>query len=217
MGLHHHIDVYCERTDFTFWSEPINAVTNIAFIIAGYFALKLYTNRPPSSRGTHDGFSIVMIGALFAIGIGSFLFHTFATRWTVILDVIPIALVIFTYHIATMHKIAGFNIWVSILSLALIPTFGWVAYQLPLDFMGSTKAYTPILPLLAIYFYYHVKRGSVELYLLPLAFGVFTLSMTVRVLDYPLCNAFPLGTHFLWHIFNGLTLYLSFCAYAKNT
>jgi len=27
-------DGYCERTDLTYWSEPVNAVTNLAFIIA---------------------------------------------------------------------------------------------------------------------------------------------------------------------------------------
>jgi hypothetical protein len=211
MGLNHQVDVYCERTDFTFWSEPINAVTNAAFIIAGYLAFRLYRQ-----SNKQDWFAMVMIGSLFAIGIGSFLFHTFATRWAGVADVASIALVIFTYHVATMYKIAGWNIWISYLSLAMIPALGWVAYQLPLDFMGSTKAYTPILPLLAIYFYYHVKRGSVELFLLPMAFFVFTVSMTVRVLDYPLCDLFPIGTHFLWHIFNGLTLYLAFRAYVKN-
>ena len=33
-SLNHQVDVYCERTDFSFWSEPINALTNIAFLIA---------------------------------------------------------------------------------------------------------------------------------------------------------------------------------------
>jgi hypothetical protein len=28
------IDAYCERTDFSYWSEPVNAVTNLAFLVA---------------------------------------------------------------------------------------------------------------------------------------------------------------------------------------
>ena len=28
------IDAYCERTDPSYWSEPVNAVTNAAFLIA---------------------------------------------------------------------------------------------------------------------------------------------------------------------------------------
>jgi len=28
------IDNYCERIDPSFWSEPVNAMTNLAFIVA---------------------------------------------------------------------------------------------------------------------------------------------------------------------------------------
>ena len=33
-GLLRQFDAYCERADFTFWSEPVNALTNMAFLIA---------------------------------------------------------------------------------------------------------------------------------------------------------------------------------------
>ena len=36
-----YIDIYCERVGPEFWSEPVNAVTNGAFIIAGIVALVL--------------------------------------------------------------------------------------------------------------------------------------------------------------------------------
>jgi len=229
MSLHHQMDVYCERTDLTFWSEPLNAVTNVAFIVAGIFALRLYLScqrnlesqqdsktMPAFAGMTNDLYAIIMIFCLFAIGIGSFLFHTTATGWAAIADVAPIGLVIFTYHVATMHKIAGWNIWVSFLSLAMIPAFGWVAYQLPLDFMGSTKAYSPILPLLIIYFYYHLRRRSAEIYWLPLAFVTFSLSMATRIIDNHICDVFSYGVHWGWHILNAITLYIAFRAYAKN-
>ncbi len=35
------IDLYCERTDPGFWAEPLNALSNIVFFIAGF--LGLYT------------------------------------------------------------------------------------------------------------------------------------------------------------------------------
>ena len=31
------VDGYCERVDAAFWSEPINAVTNAAFLIAAHY------------------------------------------------------------------------------------------------------------------------------------------------------------------------------------
>ena len=33
------IDAYCERTDASYWSEPVNAVTNAAFLIGRLFML----------------------------------------------------------------------------------------------------------------------------------------------------------------------------------
>ncbi len=36
--------------------------------------------------------------------------------------------------------------------------------------------------------------------------GVLVVSLTFRTLDDPLCDAIPMGTHFLWHILNGLML-----------
>jgi hypothetical protein len=36
----------------------------------------------------------------------------------------------------------------------------------------------------------------------------FTLSLTLRTIDIDLCRAWPLGTHFAWHLLNGLVLYL---------
>ncbi len=39
-----------------------------------------------------------------------------------------------------------------------------------------------------------------------LAGGLFTLSLTLRTLDQPLCSAWPYGLHFLWHLLNATVL-----------
>ena len=31
---------YCERTSFALFDEPINAISNIAFMICGYYLIK---------------------------------------------------------------------------------------------------------------------------------------------------------------------------------
>jgi hypothetical protein len=229
MSLNHQIDVYCERTDFTFWSEPINAITNIAFIIAGLLAVKLCipraggdlsaqnpqtdANRPPFSRGILDYYAIAMIALLFAIGIGSFLFHTFATRWAGMADVIPMGLIILTFHIANMNRIAGWHPVLAVLSFATYPALGWLVYQLPLDFMGSTKSYLPILPMLLVYYNFHVRAGNAYAKYLIWAFLTFAMSMSTRIMDDHICDIFPYGIHWAWHILNALTLYLAFRAY----
>ncbi|MHA1489208.1 MAG: hypothetical protein ACTSRI_06100 [Promethearchaeota archaeon] len=42
MELSENIDIYCERIGIEFWAEPLNAISNIAFIFAAIFAWKLY-------------------------------------------------------------------------------------------------------------------------------------------------------------------------------
>jgi hypothetical protein len=34
------------------------------------------------------------------------------------------------------------------------------------------------------------------------------LSFTARTLDAKLCTAFPIGTHFMWHLLNAVLLYI---------
>jgi hypothetical protein len=38
--------------------------------------------------------------------------------------------------------------------------------------------------------------------------AVFALSLSLRTLDRDVCDYVPAGTHFLWHLLNGLVLYL---------
>jgi hypothetical protein len=37
----------------------------------------------------------------------------------------------------------------------------------------------------------------------------FAAALTFRVLDLEVCNTWPAGTHFLWHLFNGLAVGLA--------
>ena len=43
---------------------------------------------------------------------------------------------------------------------------------------------------------------------LSLAALAFAISLTLRTVDIALCPAFPLGTHFAWHILNAVVLYV---------
>ena len=73
------IDAYCERSDPSFWAEPVNAVTNLAFVLAGLWAWR-----------RTSGLGRVLSVVLMAIGVGSFLFHTVAEAWSGLADVLPI-------------------------------------------------------------------------------------------------------------------------------
>ena len=90
MNFAEKIYIYCERGhDPSFWAEPLNALTNIAFIIAAMAATRDYLAATPERRTPA---AALLVALTYVIGIGSFLFHVYATRWASLADQIPIAL-----------------------------------------------------------------------------------------------------------------------------
>ncbi|MGB5260812.1 MAG: ceramidase domain-containing protein [Gammaproteobacteria bacterium] len=81
------IDLYCERLDSTLWSESINAATNLSFIIAALVLWRQATRCASLTAGIG-----LLTGLMVAMGIGCGLFHTFATGWAQLLDILPILL-----------------------------------------------------------------------------------------------------------------------------
>src|SRR5918993_1114655 len=96
------VDLYCERTDPSFWSEPLNAVSNAAFLVAALAAAPIRRR-----AGSRDWGSLFLILVTAAVGIGSFLFHTLATRWSLLADVVPIAIFIYSYFFLSMRGFVG--------------------------------------------------------------------------------------------------------------
>ena len=113
-----YIDIYCERTGPEFWSEPLNAVTNLAFIFAAFLVARMILRAGPERR--RDGALWGLTGLICVIGIGSGLFHTFATRWALLADIIPIALFILIYTWYALRRFAAAPVWVAGLSVAAV-------------------------------------------------------------------------------------------------
>ncbi len=100
------IDTYCERTAPGFWSEPLNALTNLAFIVAALMALRLWRRQP--DLGWRNAWDLLLLVALlFAIGVGSAAWHTFATPWAMAADTLPILLFINVYLLSFLVRLAG--------------------------------------------------------------------------------------------------------------
>ena len=195
------IDLYCERTDAAFWSEPVNAVSNIAFLIAVAAALVRWRS---GDRG--DWPALVLIGVVTAVGIGSFVFHTVATRGAVLADVIPIAVFIYGYLLLALRRFLHLP---CIAAGAIVIAYAAAAQALstlaPPRFLNGSFGYLPALAALiavaATAKEQGVRRG------LAFAALLFAISLTLRTVDIALCPAFPLGTHFAWHILNAVVLY----------
>lgn len=195
------VDGYCERTDFAFWSEPVNALTNAAFVIAAAVMWARLRGRP-------FGVGHVLCLILAAIGVGSFLFHTEATIWAAWADTLPIAVFVLVYLFAASRDYFGLRPRRAL--LATLGFFPYAALTLPLfarlPFFRISAAYWPIPVLIAAYALALRRRAPATARGLALGAGLLAASLTFRSLDQPLCAALPLGTHFLWHLLNAVML-----------
>ena len=188
-----YIDIYCERLEPGFWAEPVNAITNAAFLIAALIVWPMV-----GGRGR------LLAALVCAVGIASFLFHTFATQWGSAVDVGAIAVFTLTYlYFATRDLLRWPFPWAAPILFFPYIVVTTLAFN-ALPFFNVSNAYWGIALLIAIYGWLirpqPAGRG------LLIAAALLSVSITVRSLDMPFCDAFPLGTHFVWHILNGITL-----------
>jgi hypothetical protein len=270
---------YCERgLSDGFWAEPFNAVTNGAFIFAALFGLIIALR-----LRRLDGPTGWLIALTFTVGVGSFLFHTYAQVWAAMSDTIPILMFILSYFAIAMNRFGGFG-WGRSLALMLACLVLLIAasyfLRLGVDFLSGVRggpddgeagsslrrsalivgflvlamaawvfvcrtllgigilaaaglgvvfftaliglaeladayfafifkgarSYLPaMLALLGVGFWLHASAHKAGLWLIVVA-GIFALSLTFRALDQPLCANFLYGTHWLWHVLNGIVL-----------
>lgn len=215
---------YCERgSDPAFWAEPVNAVTNLAFIIAAASASVHFFRAPNNERG---GPETVLIALVFAIGIGSFLFHTFATRWAALADIGPITLFMLTYFGYALRRflnldwgpvcicLGGFlaALWI-FPGITCAPGFMPISNGLGVPCLNGTVGYLPALAALAVIGMVLSAKKHAAGHTLLMAAAVFAVSMAFRTLDFEVCRSATVltsavGTHFVWHLLNAVVLYL---------
>lgn len=196
-----HVNQYCERLDASLWAEPANAFSNIAFVIAALAAYALW------SRGPRRDLPILgLIVVMLCVAAGSFLFHTLATRGTELLDVIPISVFIFGYFYLAMVRYLRMPVWYGLAATAAFAVASYIMVRLAYPVLGSSAGYLPAL--LAIFGVATtiVRRDMQAANGLFVAGLLFTVSLTLRTLDAPMCDQFPIGTHFMWHILNAMVL-----------
>lgn len=207
------VDIYCERTSATFWAEPFNALSNLSFPLAALWAASL-----ARARGVKAPEVWLLIGMAALIGLGSFLFHTFANGWSELADILPIWSFVAVFVLVAMHHIggmaparvarvagfvtlgAGLTVWL------LAAGEGAVADGAAPDPLNGSGQYAPALLALLVFAGLTWRRQHPAAPWILAATLVFLTSLVFRTLDRDICAAFPLGTHFLWHLLNGLMI-----------
>lgn len=196
------VNSYCERTDASFWSEPLNAASNASFLIAAWLSWRL-----ARAHGDRGGQILAVI--LAAIGVGSFLFHTVAQVWAMLADVLPIQIFILVYlGLATVHFFA-LPWWAGVAAAAaFVPASALAAAGLGALFgpLNGSTGYLPVPILIALYAAALRRRAPAAARGLLLGAGLLAVSLAFRTADQAVCAAFPRGTHFLWHLINGVML-----------
>ena len=202
------VDIYCERLGPGYWAEPVNALTNAAFPLAA-----LWAAASSRRRGT-DAAGWLLIGLGGLIGVGSFLFHTHAVTWAELADTGPIWGFVGAYVLAVVLRMHGRPVPVApMLAVAAAAGLGigWQGLTPPgaapaatHDPFNGSLAYAPAVIAQAVFVAVlfvqrHPHRGWVLAALL-----TFLASLSFRTIDMRLCAALPLGTHFLWHLLNGV-------------
>lgn len=215
------IDAYCERTDARFWSEPLNAWSNAAFLVAALLAFRLWR-----SAGGEDRPALVLIAITAGVGVGSFLFHTFANRWSLVADVLPITLFIYAYFAIAMIRYFGLR-WVgaalatgafALSSTGFVKVWKAFVGRSGVDWTNGSVGYFPAaLAMLAVGGLLcwrawrqpadKAARAEAAGHALLLAAAVFSVSLTFRSIDLAVCSWAAVGTHFLWHILNAVVLF----------
>jgi hypothetical protein len=227
MALGEHVFLYCERgTDPALFAEPINALSNGGFLLAALVGLQLLLWRPREERSA-DHYLLVTL--VFLIGLGSLAFHLFATRETALADVIPIGLFMLVYLGFALNRYLGVPPgWTILLVIGFAGLIGLTGQikcgegliALPGANVPGAKTclngslfYMPSLAALIVIGLLLKEWGHRAAPYVLWAAAVFAVSVTLRTLDMALCeravfDGRKIGTHFLWHLLNALTLFL---------
>lgn len=198
------IPIYCERGNLEGLAEPLNAISNIAFILASFGIYKLLTKY----RIQKIEYKVVLI-LILSIGVGSFLWHATRHSYTLLLDVVPVSLSFAAITYIFLAKLIGNKLLALLLALLLIPGRFFISSFAPTDITSSLiRNLINATVFLVIIVWTFKKYGIVALE----GFGilaVYLIAITMRSIDLQICPTFPVGTHFLWHIFNAFAVYLA--------
>jgi hypothetical protein len=204
------VDQYCERTDAALWSEPLNAVSNVAFILAAVALCARRRRLMPCERD-----AAVLIALIVVVGVGSALFHTVATVWARWGDVIPIGLALLWFLKVFLRRILRLDTRAVVLGfLAFGAVTGLLALAVPAPLVNGSNSYFGTLAALlamavAVRRQADAARVAATWPFYLAAAGVFGVALVCRSVDEAVCAAWPYGTHFLWHTLNGVALYLA--------
>jgi hypothetical protein len=197
------LGIYCERTGPALLGEPLNALSNLSFIVASWAAWLLARRSGGPSVGVR-----ALLGLSVSVGIGSGLWHTLATPWAMLLDVLPILFFVLWFVWLYLRSVAGAPTPVAAALVAAFLVAGFFAQQVD-GVLNGALSYAPAFAAVLGLGVFHARARPEARFTLLAAAGAYALALVFRTIDPAVCSALPIGTHFLWHSLVGLTAYLA--------
>ncbi len=218
---------YCERgTNEALLAEPVNALSNVAFLLAALAGFFIVLRRPPEERNADQFLLPVLV--LF-IGLGSLAFHLYANQASALADVVPISVFMLVYLGLALNRFLGVPpAWTTLLVIGftaivaialqvrcgegVIGFTGLDAEGVKPCFNGSLFYFPALAALIVVGLILFEREHKAARWLLWAA-AILTVSVTLRSLDLALCDKVvfegrKLGTHAAWHVLNALALFL---------
>ena len=204
MDLSAHLFDYCERTDIGLFGEPLNAASNAAFF---YFAWRLWgqaARQGPELAGKLRWLAVL----LGLVGAGSLAFHTVATAWASLLDVLFIAAFNVSFLVIFLRHVARWSWWQSgAAGCAFVAADRAAGFALPAGALNGSILYAPATAVLLVLSAWALASAPACGRAMARAAAVFLVSLAFRTLDRSFCPSWAFGTHFVWHCLNAWVLY----------
>ncbi len=231
MNWNNSVWLYCERgTAGGLWAEPVNAASNILFLLVVLAGIWMY-GKLPAARKSAD--HILLIGLVLLTGLGSLSFHLLASQWSELAHMAPLVLFLavflafalgrfldvppgWSFVIVSLFVLAsgaGLTMSCGTVDQALQPLWSVTAgaKEGATSCLNGTFGYLPaLIVLLVLAVLLRVQRHKAAPSLM-LSTLLFLVSMIFHMIDHLYCTELKIaghviGTHFVWHGLNALVL-----------
>lgn len=180
---------YCEQLLQTGW-EPVNTISNLAFVIAGVLALYALRNQKGLLK-----FLLPLLLAL--IGIGSSWWHITHTYYGGVADIFSIFIFASGVIILFLRKLL--QSWAAVLTSFLVLLTLTLSVE-QLNYLNGSVPYLILLGGFVLGSIFYARKFNDSRSLVKAAALTFGFAILFRSIDISICSAIYVGTHFLWHI-----------------
>lgn len=194
---------YCERGDgISIFAEPVTAIANLAILISTFYIYRLLR-----SEGKLAFPYLLLPLFMLVTGLSSILWHSYPSYTTLILDSLSVVFFLLTAWMIYFQKMLG-NYIKALLGVAILLAVTMTPILIFPEFFttATERNILAIVVFIIILILSYFKIGKDVLRLM-LPTALFIVAILFREIDMVVCSHFPIGTHFLWHIFNSIAAY----------